>query len=227
MSTADITDPTHLKRVDDGERKYADADAALDSLRIQVLPYRRLQSQAEASEAWREQGRRESGARQGVALKLTELREEFVSLHHQDPQERGYSIEKFLNKLFELFDIDAKGPFRVIGEQIDGAFTFEGTEFLREAKWRNEKSAAADLDTFAAKIRRKLDNTLGLFLSMNGFQETAVSLHSQNRPIMILMDGADLNAVIEGRLELPALLGRERQHAARTGEIYLNAYKLP
>jgi hypothetical protein len=50
------------------------------------------------------------------------------------------------------------------------------------------------------------------------FKETAVSLHSQNRPVMILMDGADLNAVIEGRIELPTLLlGRKRQHAARTG----------
>jgi hypothetical protein len=78
--------------------------------------------------------------------------------------------------------------------QLDSA-----QKFLLEAKWRDEKAAATDLDTFAAKIRRKLDNTLGLFLSMNG-QETAVSLHSQNRPVMILMNGADLNAVIEGRM---------------------------
>jgi hypothetical protein len=226
LSTADITDPTHLKRVDDGDRKYADAVAALDSLRIQVLPYRRMQSEAEASEARRAHDRHEIEERQGVALKLAELREDFVTLHRQDPQQRGYSLENFLSKLFDLYDIDAKGPFRVVGEQIDGAFTFEGTEFLLEAKWRNEKAAATDLDTFAAKISRKLDNTLGMFLSMNGFHETAVSLHSQNRPVMILMDGPDLNAVIEGRLELPALLSRKRQHAARTGEIFLNAYDL-
>jgi len=29
LSTADITDPSHLKRVEDGEKKYADAVAAL------------------------------------------------------------------------------------------------------------------------------------------------------------------------------------------------------
>jgi hypothetical protein len=136
VSTADITDPAHLKRVDDGQRKYA--VVALDSLRIQVLPYRRMQSESEASEARREQERRDSEARHGVALKLTELREEFITLHQQDPQERGYSLEKFLNDHFDLFDIDARGPFRVVGEQIDGAFTFEGTEFLLEAKWQRE-----------------------------------------------------------------------------------------
>ena len=36
LGTADITDPAHLKRLDDGEHKYADAVAALDSLRAQV-----------------------------------------------------------------------------------------------------------------------------------------------------------------------------------------------
>jgi hypothetical protein len=226
LSTAEITDPAHLKRLDDGERKYEEATAALASLRAQVLPYRRMRSEAEAVEVRREQDRERSKAQQGVALKLNELREQFMTLHQQEPQERGYSLEKFLNKLFSLYDIDAKGPFRIVGEQVDGAFTLEGTEFLLEAKWRADKAAATDLDTFAAKIGRKLDNTLGLFLSMNGFQETAVSLHSQNRPVMILMDGADLSVVMEDRITLPVLLSRKRQHAARTGEILLNAYQL-
>lgn len=185
-----------------------------------------MRSEAEAAEVRREQDRERSKAQQGVALKLNELREQFMTLHQQEPQARGYSLEKFLNKLFSLYDIDAKGPFRIVGEQIDGAFTFEGTEFLLEAKWRADKAAATDLDTFAAKIGRKLDNTLGLFLSMNGFQETAVSLHSQNRPVMILMDGADLSVVMEDRITLPELLSRKRQHAARTGEILLNAYQI-
>lgn len=43
---------------------------------------------------------------------------------------------------------------------------------------------------------------------------------------MILMNGADLSAIIDGRIELPELLTRKRQHAARTGEIYLDAYTI-
>lgn len=128
--------------------------------------------------------------------------------------------------MFALFDIDAKAPFRIAGEQIDGAFTFEGGEFLLEAKWQDEKTPVADLDAFAGKVGRKLDNTLGLFLSMNGYQDSAVEVHSRTRPVMFLMDGADLRAVIDGRISLPELLRRKRQHAARTGDVYIGAYTM-
>ena len=185
-----------------------------------------MRSDEEADNDRRRQDRERAHERQAVTGKLDELREQFVAIHQQEAQRRGYSLETFLNSLFNLYDIDAKGPFRVVGEQIDGAFTFEGTEFLLEAKWRSEKTAASDLDAFAGKIGRRLDNTLGLFLSMNGYQDTAVSLHSQARPVMILMDGADLSAVVEGRISMPELLSRKRQHAARTGEILLSAYQV-
>src|SRR3954463_2720706 len=102
---------------------------------------------------------------------------------------------------------------------------FEG-EFLLEAKWKGEKTPPADLDSFAAKVGRKLDNTLGLFLSMNGFQDSAVEMHSRRRAVVILMDGGDLSAVVDGRISLPDLLRRKRQHAARTGDVYISAYTL-
>ena len=156
---------------------------------------------------------------------------EYLSIRKsRNPSAGGAEARLFtrdlLNSLFNMYDIDAKGPFRVAGEQIDGAFTFEDTEFLLEAKWRSEKTAASDLDTFAGKIGRRLDNTLGMFLSMNGYHDTAESLHSQARAVMILMDGADLSAVVEGRISMPELLSRRRRHAARTGEILLNAYQV-
>lgn len=226
LGTADVTNPTHLKRLDDGDRKYSDAVTALDSLREQVEPYRRMKSDEDAADRRRELDRKRALDRQAVTTQLEKMRALFVSINQQDPQARGYSLEKFLNSLFELYDIDAKGPFSLTGEQIDGAFTLEGTEFLVEAKWRSEKTATSDLDIFAGKIGRKLDNTLGLFLSMNGFQDTALSLHSHSRPVMILMDGADLSAVVEGRISMPELIIRKRQHAARTGEIMLSAYGL-
>ena len=76
------------------------------------------------------------------------------------------------------------------------------------------------------KVARKLDNTLGLFLSMSGFQDSTVEIHSRSRSVVILMDGGDLNAVVENRIPLPELLRRKRQHAARTGDVYVSAYRL-
>jgi len=225
LATADITDPSHLKRVEDGERKYAEALVALKTLRDLVEPYRQLRSEEEEANRRREADRIKAEMQRAVSEKLAELRTSFYEIVAMPAQQRGYALEKFLNGLFALFDIDAKAPFRIEGEQIDGAFTFEG-EFLLEAKWQDAKTPVADLDVFAGKVGRKLDNTLGLFLSMNGFQDSAIQTHSRGRPVMFLMDGADLSAVIEGRISLPDLLHRKRQHAAQTGDVFVSAYTL-
>jgi len=82
-----------------------------------------------------------------------------------------------LRSLFELCDLDPRASFKIVGEQIDGAFTFEATDYLFEGKWQQELVSAGDLDVLAGKLSRKLDNTLGLFLSINGFSEDGVKAH--------------------------------------------------
>jgi hypothetical protein len=227
LATADISDPSHLKRVEDGQQKYDDAVAALTTLRDQVEPYRKLRTKADEATRRRREEDAKAAVQRAISEKLLELRHLLYELTSEaDHQKRGYALEKLLNRLFALYDIDAKASFRIVGEQIDAAFTFEGTEYLFEAKWRNERSAVADLDSFAGKIGRKLENTLGLFLSINGFQESALETYSQNRPRLFLMDGSDLSAVLEDRISLPDLLARKRQHASHTGEVFISAYRI-
>lgn len=227
LGTIDLGDLTHLKQLpEEGERKYQEATEALATLRTRTESLKHLRDEQELRRQRLEQQREQAKAGQAFAEQLGKLRTEFQQIVQLPPQPRGYALEAFLNRLFELFDIDSKGSFKIEGEQIDGAFTFQGQEFLLEAKWQDGATPSTDLDVFTAKIGRKLDNTLGLFISMSGFQPTAVSAHSRSRPVMILMDGADLSAVIEGRTQLPDLLERKRKHAARTGEIYLNAFNL-
>jgi hypothetical protein len=43
---------------------------------------------------------------------------------------------------------------------------------------------------------------------------------------MILMDGGDLMAVLEGRVDFIQLLMRKRRHAAQTGNIYLPIWQI-
>jgi hypothetical protein len=209
LATSEITDPSHLKRLEDGSKKYADAVAAIGTLRKHVEPYRKLRNEEEDANRRRMADRVKAEMQQAMNEKLHELKTDFYEIVALPAQPRGYALEKFLNGLFALFDVDAKAPFRITGEQIDGAFTYEG-EFLLEAKWQDEKTAVADLDSFAGKVGRKLDNTLGLFLSMNGYQDSAIDVHSRGRPVVILMDGADLSAVIDARISLPELLTRKR-----------------
>lgn len=227
LTVADVEDPSHLKRLSDGKKKYDDAVEALGSLRKQIEPYRVLRSdQAEAQRRREAEQARVENAR-AIADKLEELKLLFYSIMSEDRQKRGYSLEKLLNDLFALYDIDAKGSFRIQGEQIDGAFTFQSNEYLLEAKWRQELTPLSDLDAFAGKVRRKLDNTLGVFLSMSGFQPNALHLSGQGgRPTLLLMDGSDLTMALEGRIAFPDLLARKRQHASQTGEIFLRAVDL-
>ena len=128
--------------------------------------------------------------------------------------------------LFELFDLDPKASFRNTGEQIDGAFSFDGTDYLFEAKWQQEQVNAAALDAFTGKVRRKLENTLGVFLSINGYSADGVAIHSAGGAVILLMDGADLMAVLEERIDFLSLLLRKKRHASQTGSIYLPFHML-
>jgi hypothetical protein len=164
---------------------------------------------------------------QGVREKLAEIEKDYYSLvSNGNPQQRGFTLERIIKELFTLFDLDPKASFRLAGEQIDGAFTFDNIDYLFEAKWQREPVGLQDLDAFNGKLSRKLENTLGLFLSINGFSEDAVKAHSTGRRLMILMDGSDLMAVIEGRIDLIQLLLRKRRHASQTGNIYLKIHEI-
>lgn len=141
-------------------------------------------------------------------------------------QARGFELEKIMLDLFELFDLDPKASFRNVGEQIDGAFACEGTDYLFEARWQTEHVNAAALDGFSSKVKRKLENTLGLFLSVNGYSQDGIAAHSAAGAVVILMDGADLMAVLEERIDFVSLLLRKKRHAAQTGNIYLPVHQI-
>jgi hypothetical protein len=223
VATPDIN-PSRLKTLDDGDRKFAAATAALEDLRPFVEPYRALQTEAAAAEQRRRIAQAESLRKQEQAASIEKLHTEFLHIHSLPAQSRGYALEKFLNRLFETYDIEARGPFSGTGEQIDGAFTFESADYLLEAKWQKELTANPDISVFRDKVGRRLDNTLGLFVSFSGFQPTVMEQSGRGmRETVILMDGADLMTVLDQRLTLKELLHRKKQHAARTGEIMLRA----
>ncbi len=95
--------------------------------------------------------------------------------------------------------------------------------FLLEAKWENAPADRAALDIFATKVNREAENTLGLFVAISGFERAAAEIHSGYHSPLILMDGADLYAVLDDRIDLRELLRRKRRHAAMTGNIFLTA----
>lgn len=159
--------------------------------------------------------------------KIKNLKKDFDQIAiESNNQKRGYLLEKFLNELFVLYDLDPKSSFKITGEQIDGAFTFDNNDYLIEAKWQKEPVNASNLYAFAGKLSGKLKNTLDLYISINGFSSESLNVDGPGIKSMILMDGADLYTVLENRLELRELLYRKRRHASETGIIYLKVTKI-
>lgn len=212
----------HLEHLDDSHRKIERANAAVAELKRIISIHDKVTKEDENIEKRRKEEAERLQRNVAVREKLAEIKNNYISLFSScSPQQRGFKLEAVLYDMFELFDLDPKASFRNTGEQIDGAFSLEGTDYLFEGKWQQDQVAIQDLDAFGGKIGRKLDNTLGLFLSINGFSQDGVKAHSTGRPVIILMTGADLMAVLEERIDFVSLLLRKKRHAAQTGNILI------
>lgn len=226
VEVARINDFTHLERLEDGKAKAQHARKAVESLRKLTANHVDIAQDLRDTEKRRSEAKARIAQTTAVAERLNELKLAYFALvTDSDHQGRGFKLEKIIRQLFDVFDLDPKASFKIVGEQIDGAFTFDGTDYLFEAKWQEALVKASDLDSLAGKLSRKLDNTLGLYLSMNGFSNDGVEAHTSGKRVMLLMDGSDLMAVLEGRIELTELLLRKRRHASQTGNIFLRIYE--
>jgi hypothetical protein len=217
-----MDDFSHLEQLEDGKAKAVAAKTAVSALTKLTASHEKLIGEQQRAEEMRDAAQKSILVQKGVSEKLADLHQQVCSLiGTNDFQKRGYQLEKILKEVFALFDLDPRASFRNMGEQIDGAFTFESIDYLLEAKWQKELVGIQELDSFKSRLERKLDNTLGLFFSFNGFSENAINTHITGRKTMILMDGSDLMAVLDGQISLPQLLLRKRRHASQTGNIYL------
>lgn len=218
----------HLARLDEGPERVAEAKAAYDAVQKVIAQYSELAASIESVRREAE-GRqaRESGRRLHDS-RLGQLRQQFLEMHSSNgtPQERGIAFERFLNLLFELWDLEPRAAYSIEHEQIDGAFTFRTDDYLLEARWRAELLQPKDLNDFKVKVDGKARNTLGLYVSVSGFTEGAIKLHSHGQTPLILMDGTDLVPILEGRIELVEVLERKRRHAAETGCPMYRAYSV-
>jgi hypothetical protein len=216
-----------LRGVDDEAAKVAEAVSAVGELRKYIKPY-------EEELLDREKARERIGEAKTAAAQQRNFNERLDALKSRyeqlavmgDAQGRGQALEPFLRNLFALFDLDPKAAFTLTGEQIDGAFSLGDIHFLLEAKWTKDPTERKEIDPFKAKVTSRIENTLGLFVSINGFQPTAVEFHSGAGAQVLMMNGADLYMVLDGRVDLVDLLRRKYRHASQTGEVLFEATQM-
>ena len=221
VAVAAMTRFPDLETLDDADRRVAHARAAVADLRTWTETYSRDLEEREKQEAAWETSREQASASRKFSDDVESLHDEFLGLHAlDDASVRGRRFEGFLTRLFALFDMQPRLSYVTGGEQIDGSIAFDTDDYIVEARWRKDPTSRGDADIFAAKVRRKGKNALGLFVSVQGFSSDALSYYSQSTPFMT-MDGTHLMGVLEQRIRLDDLLRRMKRHANETGECYL------
>jgi len=144
----------------------------------------------------------------------------------QDEQRRGYHLQDLLSQTLALYSLPIVKPFTRNdgGEQIDGGFKLEGWHYLVECRWRKKPADIRDLDGMRGQLERSGKQTLGLFLSINGWSPNVAPLLKQNpSKSIILMEGADLRAALTGVITLPELVSVKAAKLSFEGEPYYSA----
>jgi hypothetical protein len=200
----------------------ADAQRSIDHLKqLQELRDQRLKNERKARAA------KEAEA-QNPKRTLDELKTRFIQLLQGavSPQSRGYELEVILQELAKISALTVTTPFRVNGEQIDGAVKFEGENYLVEAKWQEQLAANEAVYQFVGKVEGKLYGR-GIFVSVNGFSSNIVKSIVTGKAIKtIFVDGEDLTMVLEGMQTFSEMLDKKIAAAQNKGQIYVNAITL-
>jgi hypothetical protein len=174
----------------------------------------------------RQQKEREELLRRESALLLAQF--DHLSTHGE-PQERGFLLQDVLNRLFVAHGIAVARSFQrnAGGEQIDAAFELESWHYIVECRWREKLAGIRELDGLYGQISRSGKQTMGLFLSINGWSENVVPLLRQNPDKrLILMEGLDLRMVLAQSIDLRRLLKAKLSALNLEAEPYLPASKL-
>lgn len=150
------------------------------------------------------------------------LLNDLLNLKTLAPQPRGYAFEKVLTTLFNAFGMQARSPFRLVGEQIDGSIEFEGSTYLIEAKWQNPLVGNTELLALHGKVGGKATWSRGIFISYSGFSREGLEAFSKGRPTnLIAVTGQDLYFVLGGGMPLDKMMRLKTRFAAEEGRTYL------
>ncbi len=159
---------------------------------------------------------------------MEKLKTQFYELHKlNDRQAAGLSLERLLNRLFELENLAPRNPFRVTGEQIDGSFALDNEIYLVEAKWLKDPIPEAPLLVFRGKVESRSNITRGVFISLSRCTTDALDAISRGKqPNFFVVDGYDLTLVLERRIDLKEMLRVKLRRLAEEGLVFVSARDL-
>ena len=226
-SLADMKHFTDLERKEDSKIAIPEAKKAVARLREEVLAINESIRDTKEAELRRKAAQEQMVAHTVAQQSIEKLQDKLTGLMSQlGTQAGGYAFERWFYELAVFFELESRPGYKADGRQIDGAITIEGTTFLIEAKFTEKLIGSPDIDTFMAKIDSKADNTMGIMVSMSGFNDGAVHSASKHKTPMLLLDhGHIYNLILRGIMTLPQVVSRVKRHASQTGISFLAADK--
>ncbi len=225
-SLSEMTHFPDLENWEDSHEKISQAHKAVGRLKIEVKKAKEVLKDEKEILARRQKAEEERQKALTSINSLESLKERLTGLTSQlGTQEGGYAFETWFYDLVGYDEIPSRLPYKdPKGRQIDGSLTLDGTTFLIETKFTKEPIGSQDIDIFLSKIRTKADNTMGIMVSMSGFNSGAIETASHDRTPVILLDHTHLfSFVFPGTLSLSDVIRRVWRHASQTGEAYLAA----
>ncbi|RTE02758.1 restriction endonuclease [Paenibacillus whitsoniae] len=210
-------DPYYFKKI----KKLDEAEAVR-----QINHLKQVQEIRDAKTKEERRQQETTRANQRQKIKMSDLNDSFIQLFNSanvSTQERGYRLEKLLQHLAEYEGLITAEPFKIQGEQIDGAIKFDGENYIVEAKWHDALTASDSLFHFAHKVEGKMYGR-GFFVSINGFSRDSVAALTAGKcSKTILIDGGDLSFVFGGNISLKDMLDSKIRAAQTKGYIYFDA----
>ncbi|MBM3324405.1 MAG: hypothetical protein FJY66_01920 [Calditrichaeota bacterium] len=157
------------------------------------------------------------------------FRDEFDRIHAMtDPHQRGNLFEDLMNRIFDYYCEESKGPFKRTGEQIDGAFYFDKHWYYVEIRWTKEQASAADVSVLRDRAKDAFGgDTKALFISFNGFtRECLESLRGKCDERVVLMDGCDLHCVLDCQIAFDVLIAEKQGAVVQNREPFVTANEI-
>ena len=138
----------------------------------------------------------------------------------ETPQLKGYALERFINWMFGVFELEPHASYKTETDQIDGSFLLGDSTVLLEAKHRNKIIDKNDLILFQDKVSHKSTQTKGLFLSYSEVSDTAISYFSNQSSRITIMYTNEIFQMCRHNANLKKILRAKFRYLDETGCIW-------
>ncbi len=153
------------------------------------------------------------------------LRDKFEQLFNwDDASERGRKFEPLLRERLRLEGFQVHlNPKVATPRQTDLFARLGATDFVIEAKWRNDKIDISDIDDMRVRLQRTAADVIGCIFSMSDYSEPAIDQVTLDRTREILLFNAvEINDIFSQRAQVTDLIKIKRDQLLIRAEVYFN-----